>query len=258
MDVFIDEDCFLLGGSDNYYHWLIDYLPRLNSYQHHDRFDEARFLTNDRLQRFQRESLQLLGIGKDRLLQVPKALSQPQTIHCAKLYAAPIALEKMHLKPDALSWLRENLGAACAPLSDTPAGGRHIYISRKDAGTRKVINEKDVATFLASLGFEIIVPGKLSLKKQIAAFADAAVIVGAHGAGLANMVFAPPGARVIEFMGSAAFQQGFMRQLAESCGHRFDRMYCQSQASKTQRQHNAEENFNMFVSLKNLAALLSS
>lgn len=28
----VDEDCFLLGGSSNYYHWLIDYLPRMADY----------------------------------------------------------------------------------------------------------------------------------------------------------------------------------------------------------------------------------
>jgi len=37
-----------------------------------------------------------------------------------------------------------------------------------------------------------------SLADNAAAFADAALVVAAHGAGLANLVFAPPGCRVLE------------------------------------------------------------
>lgn len=253
----IDEECFLLGGSGNYYHWLIDYLPRLAAYATHERFGEIKFLTNSDPQRFQRESLQLLGIGKDRLIEVPKALTRPQEIACKTLYAAPVLLDEMRLLPEGLHWLRTTLAAACVPAADKPAG-RRLYISRSDAATRKVINEKEIVQFLTPLGFDIMVPGKMPLAKQIAAFADATVIVGAHGAGFANMVFAPPGARIVEFMGSVQFQQSFLRELAESCGHRFDRIFCQTQATPAQRQRHHDEDFNMIVPIQSLAAVLSA
>jgi hypothetical protein len=38
----------------------------------------------------------------------------------------------------------------------------------------------------------------LSFQAQIDRFSDASVIVAPHGSGLANLVFAPPGAKVIE------------------------------------------------------------
>lgn len=189
---------------------------------------------------------------------MPKALSRPQEIQCKTLYAAPIQLKDMRLAAEGLNWLRTTLGAACAPLAGGRGAGRMLYISRADAATRKVVNEKEIATFLSPLGFEVVIPGKMPLKKQIAAFADASVIVGAHGAGLSNMVFAPPGARVIEFMGSVQFQQGFMSELAESCGHRFDRIYCQTQATPAQRQRHHDEDFNMIVPVQALASALSS
>ena len=59
-------------------------------------------------------------------------------------------------------------------------------------------NEAEVAGVLDRVRFTAVDPGALSVREQINTFAQAELIVGAHGAGLTNLAFASPGARAIE------------------------------------------------------------
>jgi capsular polysaccharide biosynthesis protein len=63
-----------------------------------------------------------------------------------------------------------------------------------------VANEGEVERLLHEEGFTTVSSGSLSVAEQILLFSQATHVVGAHGAGLANMVFCRPGARVIEFV----------------------------------------------------------
>lgn len=83
--------------------------------------------------------------------------------------------------------------------------GRKIYVSRLDAGsTRRILNEEHVCNLMASYGFDVVVPGKLSVTEQICTFRDADVIVGAHGAGMTNLLFSigANGPRIVELFQS--------------------------------------------------------
>jgi capsular polysaccharide biosynthesis protein len=81
-----------------------------------------------------------------------------------------------------------------------PAGqvGRRLYISRRKQHMRVMVDEPQLEAALAARGFEIIRPERLSVGDQIRLFREAGVIVGASGAGLANVLFADAGAKVIE------------------------------------------------------------
>jgi capsular polysaccharide biosynthesis protein len=75
---------------------------------------------------------------------------------------------------------------------------RKIYISRWKCGTRKVLNETDLLAPLREEGFERVTLEDLSFLEQVRLFASAQFVVGAHGAGLSNLVFCAPGTRVVE------------------------------------------------------------
>ena len=51
---------------------------------------------------------------------------------------------------------------------------------------------------LAKRGFEMVAPGTLSFRDQVALFASAEFIAGPHGAGLTNILFSPANAKVLE------------------------------------------------------------
>ena len=77
---------------------------------------------------------------------------------------------------------------------------RRILISRQRTARgqiRCILNEDELFTALEPHGFERIVLEDLAPAQQIELFFDAAMVVGAHGAGLANLLFAQ-GAKVVE------------------------------------------------------------
>ncbi|MCL5775569.1 glycosyltransferase family 61 protein [Limibaculum sp. FT325] len=78
------------------------------------------------------------------------------------------------------------------------ASGPRLFLSRGGAKLRRLRNEAAVAEMLARNGFETLVATDANHAAQIAMFRAARVIVSVHGAGLANLLFTAPEARVIE------------------------------------------------------------
>ena len=108
------------------------------------------------------------------------------------------ALETFRPQPAMLAPL-----AAVAAASGSGAAGRRIYLSRArqvNYSQRNLANEEALVRMLAARGFEILEPGNMPFAEQIRAFAEASVIIGAHGSGFGNLVFARPGAVVIDLM----------------------------------------------------------
>ena len=66
---------------------------------------------------------------------------------------------------------------------------KRIYISRKNALYRKVLNEELLIPHLKSLGFSIYNLENLTFVDQIQLFASAEFIIGPHGAGLSHIIF---------------------------------------------------------------------
>lgn len=79
-------------------------------------------------------------------------------------------------------------------------GVRRIYVSRDDAGSRLTVNEAEVQALMRARGFEVVRLAGMSFLEQKRLFSEAGWIAGVHGAGLANLAFAGPGARVLEIM----------------------------------------------------------
>ncbi len=77
-------------------------------------------------------------------------------------------------------------------------GAKRVYLSRRGQSMRVMVGEAAFERTLAERGFTIVRPETLSAAEQVALVRDAEVLVGASGAALANAVFLPKGARVVE------------------------------------------------------------
>jgi hypothetical protein len=94
---------------------------------------------------------------------------------------------------------------------------RRLYITRRLATMRRILNEGALVAGLRSCGFEPITLEKLSLAEQFHCFATAEAVVAPHGAGLTNLLHAPAGCRVVElFPAAPAFHY---RWLSHACSH---------------------------------------
>ncbi|MFN4016074.1 MAG: glycosyltransferase family 61 protein [Reyranella sp.] len=90
--------------------------------------------------------------------------------------------------------------------------GELLYVSRNESSMRRILNEEELLPGLRDMGFHIISPAKLSLADQIEAFRNARVVLGAHGAGLTNILFCRPNTTLIEiFPAGGVHGSAFLR-----------------------------------------------
>ena len=91
-------------------------------------------------------------------------------------------------------------------------------------------NEREVEPFLLDHGFVFVDLEKFSFADQVRTFAEAEMIVAIHGAGLTNMVWAPPGCKILEIM-DPNYVNLMYYVLSEVLEQRY--WYCGGQAAAT-------------------------
>lgn len=194
--------CSLLSGGGaalgNYYHWLLDSLPRLHLVEEAGLWDEIDyFLIYSREQHFVMETLLALGIRSEQIID----LQTTTHLRAQRLVlTSPVRGTGRH----APRWAGEFMKDAFRPLAATAARATRfsplVYVSRRDAAFRRVRNEAEVEALLAEYGFESYALTELSFREKAALFSGARAVVGPVGAGLANILFCPEGTPLIELL----------------------------------------------------------
>jgi capsular polysaccharide biosynthesis protein len=242
------EDAFLFGGSTNYAHWLLDSLPRLSMLDDATRTlaKAPRLLLNTHRALFQDDSLGLLGIDPRQYLP----LDYPGVFRCKNLLVPSLGSgsgsSPLVLQPAVTTWLRDKF----LPMVSPSNKARRLFISRKSDGPGKarLVNHNAVTDAAAKLGFEVVTLTGMTFLEQVRLFAEASIVTGPHGAGFANMVFAPPGATLIELMGPVVNRtfgpERFYQRLSAVCGHRYARVVGQPvEPNKTDPLHPSTEQY---------------
>jgi Glycosyltransferase 61 len=182
-----DERVVVLGAQTNrnYSHWMVESLARALVFQPLD--DGTRHYLTPPLKDWQRETLDLIGLGSDRILELEPA----GPVRFREVVAVSRGIGGMPaLRPVAVT--------ALAALAEPTSERRRIYCSRAGTRLRHVTNEAEVAELLARHGFESLRPETLPIREQIEMFATAEAVFGLHGSGLTNIAFSRPGTHVIE------------------------------------------------------------
>ncbi|MEI7861876.1 MAG: glycosyltransferase family 61 protein, partial [Planctomycetota bacterium] len=160
------------GPHHNFYHWMIEALPRLDLYERSGVSIDCFYAPTGT--RFQRESLDLLGISPDRILPATRQTH----LAPARLLASSFTGSPSLAKTDYLS---RRLGLHAGLLAGR---SRRIFITRAGRRARAVANERELLRSLKPLGFERVWLEAMPLLKQVALFQQAECVVGPHGAGL--------------------------------------------------------------------------
>ena len=196
----------IFPSSPNYYHWLIEELPMvlraLNAYP-----DVAILAYSAGLTDRHRIAAQTLGIDIQ---------PAPKTVRVRELVLPGRANDSWFVHPRDASLLRD-FGSRLAQPSTSSMD--HLYISRRGA-SRSLPFEHELEELLERSGFTILAPENLAWPEQIALFRNARTIVAPHGAGLSNLVFTEPGARVIELTNGYHYNRCF-EWLCHVAGHRY-------------------------------------
>ena len=213
----------LLGtaNSDNYYHWLVESLPRWPILQAAGWREYDFVLLHNRPCRFQEETLDWLGVPAGVRLRCSKNF-----IHQFERLVVPAMPFAQRTIP---SWVGPWLRSLVPPA---PTGPEKVYLSRRDAGGRQLAGEAELEAALGGRGFVSLQPEQLSVAEQARRLGSARFVVGPHGAALTNMVFAPAGALVVEFF-HPQHKNRCYENLAAACGHR----YASLDGEATERNH---------------------
>jgi hypothetical protein len=204
------------SGTMNLSHFLLDQLTKLAVYKKY-LGDIPRFVLPDD-HPYYHSVLSIAGLAELALIPRQKQFS----IRSDRLLIAsniePDLRHPAHLGASwALDFLRELLPTG--PPEGSRAD-RKIFISRADARARKIINQQEIEAIVSRRGYDIVVPGEMTAREQMRVFGEASHVVGVHGAGLTNVLFCAPGARVLEILPALCAAPTYW-VLSTQIGHRY-------------------------------------
>lgn len=247
--------------SKGYFHWLTDALTRL--YVMRDRLDQVllllpwEFETRD----FVRTSLEVFGVKKFDFIR------RDEVALCSSLLLPTHTAPSGHFRDEVLSGVRATLLAAFGDSACDGAGER-IYISRRAANRRRVVNEEEIVPLLNKFGFQTVCMEELPFQDQVKVMSRARYVVSNHGAGLTNMLFMQDGARVLElrhvtdyinncyFVLASALKFDYLYQLCEPKPDQADSPHGQSSLRSQADPHTADLVVDANELEKNLSLLI--
>lgn len=228
------------NGSYNFAHWMTEFLPQLVLLRNAAvDLSGYKILVDSRAFPSMLEALSLLGVSDEQLINIDELTFNdfPEA-----LWVSPVAnvvfqrpkaiLSSEHDKltepshtifhPEVLRITRDTfLGLTLEQPYD--AAPEKIFIKRfpgRRYHARSIINEYAIQHKLEAEGFVSIEPSRLTFTEQIKLFSKAKYIVGASGAALLNMIWAPQGAKVIVLMNdSKVANYWYFSNIAFSVGH---------------------------------------
>ncbi len=210
-------------GIGNYGHWLVEMLPVASLNLRHlfrGGWQLRLPVASEAMNRVTLDSVRLAGVPGEQLAfrrPGPQYYEQLVIVHGLSqhgVWYSPLIV-------DCLEQIASSVPAR-------PSAG--VWFSR--AGSRRVLKEEAaVCARLRQEGWEIAMPGSLSLADQIALAKGAPHVAGVNGAGLTNLVFAPRGATVTSFM-PAPMPDVFFWMLAGFKGQSYVEVRCPQEADE--------------------------
>lgn len=215
----------VLSGSMTFYHWLLEGLP--NFLQLHAREPDIKVVVPYPAPRYVLDAFDVLwGPCAARARLIPVA----GPVRVKRLVLAQVHNMLGFTHPADLALLR----AAIEPksLEDEPGMPARLYVSRRRAPSRRLAGEAILETALRQKGFTVLYAEDLRFVEQVRWFHRAEIVVGLHGAGLSNLVWARPPCRVLEIF-PAGYCNDCFGCLAVGLGLTYDHVLCPSSTEMT-------------------------
>jgi hypothetical protein len=199
--------CLTGPWSWNYFHWLMQYLPILRiAEQTHPLSNIDQFILKGPVKAFQLESLAEFGIPAHKV----RCISAEQSVLAENMLLTTIPCGNFSYSSWAIQLLRE-----LAPHNQQKSGP--VYLDRPAPNNRRIVNSEEVLSVLAGYGAKSFDCSKLSFREQINLASSTPLLIGVHGASLANCVFSSPGTTMLEII-PRNYTPPYFSALTSTCG----------------------------------------
>lgn len=195
-------------GSNNFHHWNYDIIPRVHLLKKAGIFSTIDyFIISCSGTPFQKESLRLLGIPEERIINPLKTGS---FFYKAELLVIPSLPSPLGtVSPWVVSFLR-NLYNPEIKKKETFS---KIYLSRKKVTTRKIINNDEFNHLLNEYGVKEIFPEDYTVAELAELLVGAKFVISVHGSGLSNLCFVSEKTTIVDIL-APYHQDGYYWMMA--------------------------------------------
>jgi capsular polysaccharide biosynthesis protein len=214
------DEAMLLGGTKNWMHFVIEDLPRLLIFDTIDLDFKIPLLVSSELGLQILESIRAMT-SRPIIVLRPNSYLKIKKLHVLQ-FNNPLSETMMGDKgAGSVLFSAELLQRArkllLTEVRDAPRYPTKVLIRREPGLFRPLINAVRLQkTLEKKFGFETFYLTDLSLKEIFSIFSDARTVVGEYGAGLANMIFCPPGCKILEIRGGLESRAREYQALAEA------------------------------------------
>lgn len=193
-----DVCCPLVNNwSHGYFHWIVDCLSRIEHlrYYEEETGQKPTVLVSSDPPRWKTASLRAAGYPPSDWERWDGSC---RTFNRVLVPSLPRVGD--YVAPRSVAWLADTVERNLNPSSG--ASTDRIYVSRRQCPSRYVVNESELLDALGEFGFESYVLEDLTFREQVELFSGAEFVIGPHGAGFTNTIFAND-ITLIELFGSS-------------------------------------------------------
>jgi hypothetical protein len=178
----------------NYYHLLIDTLPRLLSIINELKQDDHVLLLPANCSEFVKRILGHFEITHASYIK------ENEYFQIKKLKLSYYLAGSGHIHPSKLYDVNQFFINKINSTLDK----KKIYMSRSKQKARLVLNEQEIISVVTDLGFEVVYFEDYTFEQQVELCKGVNYLVSSHGANLTNLMWMNEGAKVLELIRSSA------------------------------------------------------
>lgn len=184
-----------------YYHWISEVLCRLAMLEINNIAYDKLYIPQN--YSFMKETLELWGIKEEQIIQpygIFHCIEADELILPSLVSNVNFGLKWFACYPrkDLMEYVKTKLLKGALLKNTYHQFCKKVFISRKDAPRKKIINEDEFFELFQQQGFQRYQLSNMSATDQILLFYNAEIVIGAQGTSLANCMFCKPKTKIIE------------------------------------------------------------
>ena len=181
------------SNSHNFFHWFLDVLQKVEFInQSSDKILNSKLtivIPNGHENRFSKKSLKAFNLNfyyqkKNEIIVSKQSILLPDIAPTGN-YRKKLILKLSKRMRN--YWNNKKINSK-----------KRIYISRNNSKKRKLINENEILPILKKYKFTVVDFDKLNFEKQLEYVVNSEIIISAHGAGLAHMLWMKRKSKILE------------------------------------------------------------